>query len=757
MIISLFVLTNTFAKAQNVKFRSPVIESYIKSHVGIEQTDELNTSQLDTITHVDLSGLDLTDISDVKFLTNVRSLDLSNNRIENIAPLATLDSLCEVNLSHNNLKSVSMLSFSYAKKMYANIAFNYIKDFSCFNTLTNCYFTIAGANMQYDKDDSFFDVDYLVCNNKLDKPVVTCRVNSNSGNRTTLRCLDEEFEVPTDRSQFKCELKSDVTSASPIYLANGDDVYSTYIVPVNYYDVDAGNTITIEPGLPESYSLSAVHANYGTVVIEGNAIKYTAPDKAVSDFIDFSYFQGSTLKGISRYYVNMDKGNKGDVNNDGSVNALDLKLLVDALLAGEKPSKVTDINEDGQLTIGDVTSLISLLEHHEYVDLGLPSGTLWATCNIGAATPEDYGSYFAWGETEIKESYSQDTFMQIDLGRNISGTNYDAAYTKWGSDWCMPTKEDFDELMDNCTHTWTTVNDVNGLLFTSSNGNSVFLPAAGRKCGSEIWDANQNGFYRGATCTPHYLTGYRAEDYPDFFLLVDDEWAQLWSDYGASIRPVIHSSNILDNSLAVTQTELDFDLVAVGTNKTKTFKVVNTKSNNVTFHISSDRQFTDFFEVKDSEGEFTLAPGEFKEFVVTSHGLPSGHIAKTSIIVVSHDDNQEQKVMVKSYGWDSLFESFPETMVVGETVTIPIKSGDFTFECLARLSSEYLVSNMIIDAERGGDSGGQRRTRWDDSRYLYSSCNLIIKAVKEGTGAIRLKDNITGKVYWRNIMVQSGG
>ena len=499
MIISLFVLTNTFAKAQNVKFRSPVIESYIKSHVGIEQTDELNTSQLDTITHVDLSGLDLTDISDVKFLTNVRSLDLSNNRIENIAPLATLDSLCEVNLSHNNLKSVSMLSFSYAKKMYANIAFNYIKDFSCFNTLTNCYFTIAGANMQYDKDDSFFDVDYLVCNNKLDKPVVTCRVNSNSGNRTTLRCLDEEFEVPTDRSQFKCELKSDVTSASPIYLANGDDVYSTYIVPVNYYDVDAGNTITIEPGLPESYSLSAVHANNGTVVIEGNAIKYTAPDKAVSDFIDFSYFQGSTLKGISRYYVNMDKGNKGDVNNDGSVNALDLKLLVDALLAGEKPSKVTDINEDGQLTIGDVTSLISVLQDHEYVDLGLPSGTLWATCNIGASKPEEYGGYYAWGETEEKEDYNLDTYQYSpevsDIGVDIAGTKYDVAHVKWGGSWVMPSLDQINELLDNTTSEWTTLNGVSGYKFIGSNGGTIFFPATGFRWDGDFGGVGSEGSY----------------------------------------------------------------------------------------------------------------------------------------------------------------------------------------------------------------------------------------------------------------------
>ena len=92
---------------------------------------------------------------------------------------------------------------------------------------------------------------------------------------------------------------------------------------------------------------------------------------------------------------------------------------------------------------------------HEYVDLGLPSGTLWATCNVGANKPEDFGDYFSWG----------------DVGKT--------AAANWGNGWCIPSKEQWEELMQNTKSIWTTRNDVNGRLFIANNGNSLFLPAAG--------------------------------------------------------------------------------------------------------------------------------------------------------------------------------------------------------------------------------------------------------------------------------------
>ena len=128
---------------------------------------------------------------------------------------------------------------------------------------------------------------------------------------------------------------------------------------------------------------------------------------------------------------------------------------------------------------------------HNYVDLGLPSGTLWATCNVGASEPEEYGGYYAWGETEEKSDYSWATYKHCngtsescyDIGKDIAGTQYDVARMSWGGLWQMPTTEQYKELIDNCTRTWTTQNGVKGLLVKGPNGASAFFPAAG-----VLWD-----------------------------------------------------------------------------------------------------------------------------------------------------------------------------------------------------------------------------------------------------------------------------
>ena len=153
---------------------------------------------------------------------------------------------------------------------------------------------------------------------------------------------------------------------------------------------------------------------------------------------------------------------------------------------------------------------------HEYVDLGLPSGLKWATCNVGATTPEEYGDYFAWGETEPKTTYSWSTYKYCN-GAYDTMTKYcekssngtvdnkstlkltdDAAYVNWGGKWRMPTKEEQDELRNtsNCTWTWTTQNGVNGYKVTSKkNGNSIFLPAAGNRDYYGLGDAGSRGYY----------------------------------------------------------------------------------------------------------------------------------------------------------------------------------------------------------------------------------------------------------------------
>ena len=131
---------------------------------------------------------------------------------------------------------------------------------------------------------------------------------------------------------------------------------------------------------------------------------------------------------------------------------------------------------------------------HDYVDLGLPSGLKWATCNVGASTPEGYGDYFAWGETNTKSTYSLDTYTYTD-NKPVLDPENDAAYINWGGAWRMPTDAEWQELRDNCTWTWTTLNGINGVEVKGSNGNAIFLPAAGFRSSNDVFYTGHYGCY----------------------------------------------------------------------------------------------------------------------------------------------------------------------------------------------------------------------------------------------------------------------
>ena len=146
----------------------------------------------------------------------------------------------------------------------------------------------------------------------------------------------------------------------------------------------------------------------------------------------------------------------------------------------------------------------------DFIDLGLPSGTLWATANVGANKPSDYGLYFQWGDVKgytpdhVGLNKDKKAFVWDDYKLSINGSNEnfskyktpgaildledDAAHVNMGGDWHMPSPEQIQELIDNTISTWTTKDGVNGKLFTSKNGNSIFIPAAG-----DAWDGSLIG------------------------------------------------------------------------------------------------------------------------------------------------------------------------------------------------------------------------------------------------------------------------
>ena len=210
------------------------------------------------------------------------------------------------------------------------------------------------------------------------------------------------------------------------------------------------------------------------------------------------------------------------------------------------------------------------LNGHEWVELGLPSGLLWSTTNIGAENPEDYGNYYAWGETATKETYTWDTYSLCNgtsntitkycndpnFGDNgftdsltILETTDDAAATNWGSGWRMPTQTEMQELIHNCTHEWTTRNGVNGRLFTGPNGNTIFLPAAGFRYRTSLHEAGYYGLYWSSSL----VTGSLINAWGLFFDSDNCGSGNYnYRYYGRPVRPVCESPNPNATSYTVT-------------------------------------------------------------------------------------------------------------------------------------------------------------------------------------------------------------
>ena len=190
---------------------------------------------------------------------------------------------------------------------------------------------------------------------------------------------------------------------------------------------------------------------------------------------------------------------------------------------------------------------------YEAVDLGL--SVKWATFNVGATKPEEYGGYYAWGETDEKENYDWSTYKWCN-GSSTTMTKYctssyygtvdnktvldpqdDVAHVKWGGSWRMPTLDELKELKNknNCTWTWTTQNGVNGYKVTSkTNGNSIFLPAAGYRYGTSLGNSGSYGRYWSSSLRE----GISYDAYYLVFSSGGYDWYYYNRYYGFSVRPV---------------------------------------------------------------------------------------------------------------------------------------------------------------------------------------------------------------------------
>ena len=190
--------------------------------------------------------------------------------------------------------------------------------------------------------------------------------------------------------------------------------------------------------------------------------------------------------------------------------------------------------------------------HPHAIDLGLPSGTKWCCMNVGASSPEQYGGYYAWGETSEKSVYNdvtysyfngQDTngdgwidenFSVVNIGSDIAGTSYDVAHVRMGGSWRMPSFAQQQELMNNCTLTFIWHNGVNGILMTGNNGGQLFLPLAGWRWQSDLSHAGSGGYYWSSSLDPSNV------EYACNLYLYGGgwDWYQYDRYYGHSVRAV---------------------------------------------------------------------------------------------------------------------------------------------------------------------------------------------------------------------------
>ena len=209
-----------------------------------------------------------------------------------------------------------------------------------------------------------------------------------------------------------------------------------------------------------------------------------------------------------------------------------IKYLVESFIDDENEITDIDLNFDNRLP---------------YVDLGLPSRTLWARCNLGANSPEEYGLYYQWGSLECHEAETFD-FNENDYYEKYSENYYglselkeedDAAYVESNGLSRIPTKEQIQELIDNCEYKWTKLNGVEGAKFTGPNGNSIFIPAAGYCSGSSIYNV-------GSYCYIWIQSLKAANLQNTYYMYCNSSSAYLDSNYryyGFSVRAVLNKNN----------------------------------------------------------------------------------------------------------------------------------------------------------------------------------------------------------------------
>lgn len=304
-----------------------------------------------------------------------------------------------------------------------------------------------------------------------------------------------------------------------------------------------------------SYAITDNNVYYGEVlsfatraiiVTTGSATDITSVSATVSGSVENLVTEEGDNVEIGIIYSETDSipniENSFIVKSDKSTNGEFIVSLAD-LTDGVSYFYRSYVITDNKVYYGEISSFTTIDEitPSQEVDLGL--SVKWAGWNVGATSPEQYGGYYAWGETEEKSDYSQGTYKYYDsqtgeyinIGDNISGTQYDVATVKWGDGWRMPTKEEITELNDECRFEGYTYKGVAGVKVTGPNGNTIFLPAAGNRGGTSLNGAGSGGYYWiGSLYENFSYHAWYLNVYSDGYHDVSDDYR----GYGHSVRPV---------------------------------------------------------------------------------------------------------------------------------------------------------------------------------------------------------------------------
>ena len=353
------------ARSQTITFYSPEFEIGVKGHLGLGLDGNVIQSQTDTITKIDLSNLGITDIRDVCYLPNVSDLNLSTNGISDISPLLSLDSLRRVDLSWNKLENIDLLAFVSSEELQAYIGYNYIQDFGFLMSPTACHLTLIGMGGQLEKNAPYFDVCNLCADvNEAGVPVLNYRGYTNMEDGAFVECGTVHTAAVMDGDTYTITLQG-ITETTKAYLGNGKAGDTTYVVPPANIELDPGQSVSFETGLPEGYSLRGFSsAQQGTMQIDGTNLTYTAAENFESEEYMFAYYEGERLRGFSKVTFKPEDFILGDANGDRKVRIGDATSILNYIVGSVSENfkeKAADANGDGKIRIGDATTVLTII------------------------------------------------------------------------------------------------------------------------------------------------------------------------------------------------------------------------------------------------------------------------------------------------------------------------------------------------------------------------------------------------------------